>query len=379
MKDLIARYKASRLGRTLDRYGQRNGAVLAGGVAYAALFSIFGALVAAFSVFGLLLGNNQALFDAVVRATSEAIPGLLDVDGSGGVLDPNDLAQSNLFSTTGIIAFLAALFAGLGWVGALRDAVREMFDIPHDARNVVVKKLLDVVWLASLGLALLSSAVLSMGLTSIGGAVLDAMGLSGSFSRLVVRVLGFALVVAVNAAVLVIVFRWLAGLKLPFVRLRGPVVVGGLLLTVLTQFSGVFVGSVGGRNPLLATGAVLVTLLVLFNLMSRIMLYVGAWVATFDDPAPLEAGPSEAVDLSKPAVERQVQRELVAAGAGITAAEPEKVPVPGGGERELVRVSVRSQDRAVAAAGMVLGATAVIGIRLLREGFEAAVDLVRPR
>ena len=58
MKALLARFKSSRLGRTLDRYNTRSGAVLAGGVAYAAVFSVFGALGAGFSIFGLLLGNN---------------------------------------------------------------------------------------------------------------------------------------------------------------------------------------------------------------------------------------------------------------------------------------------------------------------------------
>ena len=151
MKALLARFKASRLGRTLDRYNTRSGAVLAGGVAYAALFSVFGALVAGFSIFGLLLGNNETLFNQVVKATAEALPGLLKIDGNDGAIDPQSLVNPNLFSVGGLVAFLTALFAGLGWVDALRASVRAMFDLPDDTRSVAIKKGLDVVWLAVSG------------------------------------------------------------------------------------------------------------------------------------------------------------------------------------------------------------------------------------
>ncbi len=353
MKALLARFKASRLGRTLDRYNTRSGAVLAGGVAYAALFSVFGALVAGFSIFGLLLGNNETLFNQVVKATAEALPGLLKIDGNDGAIDPQSLVNPNLFSVAGLVAFLTALFAGLGWVDALRASVRAMFDLPDDTRSVAIKKGLDVVWLASLGLTLLASAIVSLGLGSVAGLVLDALGLQGTVSRVLLRVLGFAVVVAVDMVVLLIVYRWLAELKLPLVRLRGALLFGGVGLALLTQFSGLLVGSAGSRNPLLATGALLVTLLVLFNFISRLMLYLAAWIATFDAPWDLEHGPAEPIDLTKAEVEAAVQLEPT--------------------------YSQKAEDRTTAAAGFVLGASAVLGVRALTQGARTMVDLVRGR
>ena len=254
MKRLLEWWKASRLGRTLQRYGERGGAVLAGGVAYAALFSVFGALVAGFSVFGLILGNNEELFDQVVDSAAEILPGLLDT-GDGGAIRPESLINSNLFSWTGIIAFLAALFAGIGWVGSLRIALRQMFDIPPDHRNAVVQKLFDVLWLASLGGVLLVSAVLSMGVGSLARPVLQALQLDGPVLGWTLRLLAFALVVAVNLVAMLIIYRWLAGLKLPMVRLRSGLLIGALGMTLLTNFSGQLVGSAGSANPVLATGA----------------------------------------------------------------------------------------------------------------------------
>ncbi len=350
MKTLMARYKASHIGRMMTRYGQRSGAVLAGGVAYAALFSAFGALVAAFSVFGLALGSNEALFDQVVKATAEALPGLLKVDGAGGAIDPKTLVQSDLFSTTGAIAFLTSLFAGLGWVDALRSGVRAMFDIPQYQGNVVVQKLQDVLWLACLGLTLLASALLSMGLSSVGGVVLDTIGLHGGFVQFAVRGGGFLIVVLIETIVLFIVFRWLAGLRLPLVRLRGPLLVGGVGLAILTQFSGVFIGSAGTKNSLLATGAALVALLVLFNFISRLILYVAAWIASLEDPYLVhEFGPAPALDLGK----------------DLEPTAPERPTV-----------SVRAQDRVVAAAGVVLGVAVAMAGRVVLDGVASLRQLV---
>ena len=354
MKRLLEWWQATRLGRTLQRYGERGGAVLAGGVAYAALFSVFGALVAGFSVFGLVLGNNRDLFDQVVASVSEMLPGLLDT-GDGGAIDPQTLIDSNLFSWAGIIAFLAALFAGIGWVGSLRIALRQMFDIPPDKRNVVVQKLFDVLWLATLGLVLLVSALLSMGVGSLARPVLEALQLNGPVLGWVLRLLAFALVVAVNFVALLIIYRWMTGLKLPMVRLWSGLLVGAVGMALLTNFSGQIVGSAGDANPVLATGALLVTLLVLFNFISRLMMYVACWIATFD-PVP-EPVPEREIDLEKEYVDEKAAR----------------------GWKLEPTYSTRSADTTTAAAGFVLGAGAVVATRVVGGGLKSIAQLVRGR
>ena len=57
-------------------YGDHRGNLLAGGIAYAAFFSVFAAVVAGFSVFGLLLANSP-LFDDTMDAVNDRLPGLL--------------------------------------------------------------------------------------------------------------------------------------------------------------------------------------------------------------------------------------------------------------------------------------------------------------
>lgn len=381
MKKLMQRWQASRLGRTVTMYGQRGGAVLAGGVAYAALFSVFGALVAGFSVLGLFLSNNADLFDQVVKAVSEAMPGLLDT-GNGGAVKPQSLVNSNLVSWTGIVAFAAALFAGLGWVDSLRTAVRQMFDIPPYGRNFVMTKLLDVVWLACLGGVLLVSAVLSMAVGSIARPVLDAIGLQGPVVSFLLQALALAIVVLVDALALTIIYRWLSGLRLPFLRLRSGVLIGAVAMALLTNFSGQLVGSAGSKNPLLATGALLVTLLVLFNFISRVMLYVACWIANFD-PLPEPAEATEPLDLSKGepglAGPGLVGQRLVAqrVAGQMVAGQPAGGRAVPAYAAQLRPVPVRAGDRVSAAAGFTLGATVVLGFQTMLGGARALADLVR--
>ena len=361
MKGLLARLQRTHAWRAWQAYGKRRGPILAGGIAYAGLFSVFGAVVAGFSVFGLVLGSNGPLFDAVVRAVDDSLPGLLDVPAGDGVIEPSSLVDPNLVSWTGAIAFLTAVLAGLGWLDALREGVRAMAGLPPLEQNVVKAKLVDVGVLATFGLAVLASAVLSIGTGSAASWLLQQVGLEGGpVASGVLRVAAFLVVAAADALILVVVYRLLAGLHLPWVRMRPAVIGGGMALALLTHLSGLLVGSAGSRNPLLATGAVLVGLLVLLNLVSRVMLLAACWMVTLEDPAKtLEHGPPEALDLTKDDP-RPSQR-----AARLASVQP--------------TYGQRAADRTTLAAGVVLGAAAVVTGRVLRRGASSLVDLVRGR
>jgi membrane protein len=362
---LWARLQRSHAWRTWQLYGSRRGPVLAGGIAYAGLFSVFGAVVAGFSVFGLVLGANGPLFDAVVSAVDDTLPGLLDVPAGDGVIEPASLVDPNLVSWTGAIAFLTAVFAGLGWLDALREGVRAMFAMPPVEQNVVRAKLVDVLVLATLGLAVLTSAVLSIGTGSAASWLLQQVGMEGGpVGTVALRLVAFAVVATADALILLVVFRLLAGLHLPWIRMRGAAIGGGVALAAITHLSGLLIGSAGSRNALLATGAVLVGLLIVLNLVSRVILVAACWMVVYDDPdAVLEHGPPEPVDLVK-------------SDAYLRAADPRKRTFGPGPEPT---VSQRAADRTSVAAGVVLGATAVVVARVLGRATTSAFGLLRRR
>lgn len=82
-----------------------------------------------------------------------------------------------------------------------------------------------------------------------------------------------------DAAVLAALFRVLAGIRIPFRQLIGGVLIGAAGLALLKILgSRLLVGA--GRNPLMASFAVIVGLMLWFNLVSQIMLIAASWIAT---------------------------------------------------------------------------------------------------
>ncbi len=183
MKALLARLKASHAYRSWQRYNDSRGNVLAGGVAYLGFFSIIPALVLGFTVFGFVLRGQPELFARVVSYVSRTLPGILrDSAHPDGILNASQPPTPNVLSITGAVSLVTLLLSGLGWVDALRQGVRAMFDEPKLRANPVVLKVKDVGVLATLGVAVLLSAVLSFVVSAAATWVLglfDAAGLDG--------------------------------------------------------------------------------------------------------------------------------------------------------------------------------------------------------
>lgn len=365
VKALVARLQATRGWRAWQHYGQHRGNVLAGGVAYFGLFSVFSALAVGFTVLGLVVGRDSSLQRPVLVEVDAQLPGLLDIGADGGPLDPADLFQEDVLSVAGVVAFVVALLSGLGWLDSVREGIRAVFGLATDDRNVVVKKLRDVGVIATLGLVILFSTVLSVSVNAAAGALLQTVGLEGGLpGRVVLRALGVLVVLAVDTVIFMILFRLLSGLTVPWRDLRSGALFGAVGLGVLKLSGGLLLGGAGGSNPLLATAGVIVGLLVWMNLVSRVMLVAAAWAAT-------HAATMGSVDL--PTV------SLVKDPAALSRAHRD-VPL---GPRDVMAPSFgqRSRDRTTLAAGVVLGVGAVAGVRVvagaartLRDGVRRAAD-----
>ena len=84
--------------------------------------------------------------------------------------DKLDVASiGNVKIATGVVGIAGLLWAGLGWVDALRDAIRTMWHHDTDAGNIAVKKLNDILVLAGLGSLLLLSTLVTGGASSADG------------------------------------------------------------------------------------------------------------------------------------------------------------------------------------------------------------------
>ncbi|MBC3760163.1 YihY/virulence factor BrkB family protein [Quadrisphaera oryzae] len=360
---LWQRYQASHLGRALAHYGRERGQILAGGLAYVALFSLSAILVLLFTVSGSVLAANPTLLDTVVRTINGYVPNLLGGKGSGAALDPQALLSTDALSTTGAITLVVALLAGTGWIDALREGVRAMFGVATDQRAIWWQKLRDLGMLITLGLALLCSAVASITVNAAAPWLLGLVGLQQSWvSKALLYVLGIAIVFAVDWVIFLILLRVLSRLAIPWRHLRSAALLGAALFGVLKILAGQGLGFLTGTsNPLLATAGVIAGLLVWLNILFRVVLTTAAWAAT--DPvvvAHLTAGQGEPV--IGPPVGPAADAALARASL------PHHVPSH----------SERAADRVQVAAGVVLGASVATGAALLVGGTRGVLAALRP-
>lgn len=268
--------------RVFNHFSQRNGSVLAAGMSYQALFAVFAGVYVGFSLAGFwLLGQPQAL-DSLLGILNTAIPGLI---GEGGVIRPEDLAAATtatagFLTFTGILALVGLVMTATGWISYARLSLRLVFGLREEKRNFALLIALDVLVAIGLGAMLVIASVLSVASTAALDWTFDALGITreGLGYTLLGRGVGLAIVLAINTVVLVLMFRFITSAAIRPRRLWSGALLGGAAILVLQLLSSLIVGG-ASRNPLLAAFAVLIGLLLFFNLMNTVILLTASWVA----------------------------------------------------------------------------------------------------
>lgn len=330
-KLLFEWYKSTRIGRTMARVGTAKGNLLAGGIAYAAIFSLFAALAIGWTVFMAVLGGNEELRNQLVDTVNRSLPGILD-DGSGnGLIRPEDLVLETALTPTSIIAFLILVWSAIATMTALKASIRRMFGMVSLPENFLFKKLRDLVGFIVLALSTLVTSAASLAANSLGSRVFDWLGVDGPFTEFLLRAGTFLLGAAVDVAVFVFLFRFFAGLRVP----RRDLLLGATLGAVGTSVIRVVGTSVIGvsDNPLLTSATALVTILLWVNLVSRIALVAAAFAA--NPPAPVVPESAEEVhfDQTPNYVTVSAPHTLAwdhhAATGAVSPRKPEPEPEPG--------------------------------------------------
>lgn len=279
LKKVIARVQALRAVRVFQRYTQRNGPILAGGLSLTALYSVFAALYVGFAVFGLVIESDPVFKDAVVTTVTGYIPGLIDT-GDGGAIDLKTLFSSRVLNWGGVIALVLVLVTALSWFDSARSSVRAMFGLPHDGSFFLRTKVKDLALVIAFAAVTVFSAAISIGSTSALGALFGAVGVDNEsdFAIVVARIIGLLLALIIDTAVLGALFTVLTSVRVPLPQLLPGVLLGGVALGVLKALGAVVIGG-AGRNPLLASFAVILGLLVWFGLICQVLLISATWVA----------------------------------------------------------------------------------------------------
>lgn len=266
--------------RVFTLYASRRGPLLSAGLSYQSIFAVFAAIWVGFSIAGSVIRTQPELQQALFDLLETNVPGLID-DGSGnGAIDPEQLFQAGILGWTGAIAAGVLLFTALGWLASGRDAVRAMFGLPGASTNVLLLWLKDFGLALVFGAAVLVSAALSVISTSALGWFFAAVGIDARSDAAywVARIAAILLVLVLDTITLAVFYRVVSSIAIPFRLLAQGTILAAVALSVLKILGQTLLGG-ATNNPLLASFAVIIGLLIWFNLVCQVILLGAAWIA----------------------------------------------------------------------------------------------------
>jgi membrane protein len=282
-----ARQRSPRLDhgiRAVARYNADRGSVLAASVTLPGFLAFFPLLALGFAILGFTVSSNTGAQHDVIHAVGGYFPGLLcssqvrEYACSGGSqIDVARLQGARDAATA--IGLVGLLFAGLGWVDALRKALRIVFHTSTATGFVLLAKARDVGVLAGLGVGLGASLAVAGIANSATDWLLRTIDVHGTAAAGVVKVLGIVVSVGVD----LVLYGWLFGVLAQPGPQRRPVRSGALVAAVgfeVLQLAGASYLHHTTGNAIYGSFAVLIGLLVWINLVCRFTLYAAAWTCT---------------------------------------------------------------------------------------------------
>lgn len=277
-KTIKAWFMALRPMRAFSHFTDVGGSVLSGGMSYQALFATFAALYLGFSIFGITLRGRPELLETLIEQINLFVPGLL---GENGVVQLGVLLEARAIDWTSLIAGISLLWVALNWFTGTRRSIRIIFGLEvKQYRNAVLLKLRDFLLALGFFLALIISAALTVFSSNLANMVLTWFGLSSDnwlFGSLGI-VARYGAMFLFDALLLIAMHRFLAEVRVPKWHLLKGCLLGAGALLVLKVLGTALLGG-ASNNPLLASFAVLIGLLLWFNFICRALLLTASWIA----------------------------------------------------------------------------------------------------
>jgi membrane protein len=266
--------------RTVQRYQADAGDRLAAAVTFYWFLSLFPILLVAIYLFRLVSGDNAT---ADVRSgLSGYLPPQL-VDTIAKTLDQQA-------GKAGLIGAIGLLISGLGWIDALREAIRTIWHQNVQAGNFITRRVADVLVLVGLFVTIGASVFLT-GLAGSGPRfLLEQLGVSETGAAIAfTKVLGLLLAGVADIVLFLYLFIRLARVRTPLREVLKGAVFGAVGFAVLKLIGGWYVARTTSKGEATyGTFAVVVGLLLFLNLVSRLVLLSAAFVVTgpYDSDTP---------------------------------------------------------------------------------------------
>lgn len=278
---LIAWVRATRIFRTIDLFIDAGGNIISAGMAYLAVFATFAALWLGFGIFGIVLHDKVELQAATVDYINTLVPGLITDGTTSGAVSLSLLLSTRTLDWTSVIAAVALLWVAVSWFSGTRRAIRLIFRLPRSYSTAVRMKVRDALLAIGFGLAILLSAALSVVGTQMVSGLFVRFGITQPAWLLasVTNVAALVAMVIFDTLVLIAIIRVLAGIKVDRINLIIGAVIGAIALGIIKVLGSALLAG-ATNNPLLASFAVLIGMLIWFNLIARVVLLTGAFIAT---------------------------------------------------------------------------------------------------
>ncbi|MEV6629665.1 YihY/virulence factor BrkB family protein [Actinoplanes sp. NPDC051470] len=247
--------------RAILRYDEVNGGRLAAAIAYYGFFAVFALLLIGYSIFGILLGNNDDLFDIVREFLAQNLP----------FLDLQQVLDSG--RAVGIIGLVGLVWTGLGWVDAIRSSQRLIWRVNEHPGFYGIRQLVDLGVL----LGILVLVGLSVGAVNLLERLLT--WLSDGHAGWLLTTVSWIAMIAINMLLAAALLAAVPRLRMTVRRMIPPVLQVGVGITLLNTVGKYLVGLVE-RNPAYGLVASAVGVLFYLYLFNQVLLFGAAWAAT---------------------------------------------------------------------------------------------------
>lgn len=265
----------TRLMRSYLRYQNASANLLAGGIAYTALFSMAGIVTLIIMTAQVMIFAFPLASHTIFQDVNQWIPGAIRVDGQPGLIDPDAIATPS-FTWGTLVVLVVSIMAGIRVVAALRVSIQTVFGLPQRPGAGWKNALRDLCMFLALCIGAMMASVLGSGSIVAVRALHRRLPLALPVPPGLINVGAFVLTSALTTLILAFTLRYLALVRAPRHDLWMGTGVLGFLSTAL-QMSGVYLAT--NIPPAYAPFTLVLTIILWVNVLGRLFLYMSCWIA----------------------------------------------------------------------------------------------------
>lgn len=265
----------TRLMRSYLRYQNASANLLAGGIAYTALFSMAGIVTLIIMTAQVMIFAFPLASHTIFQDVNQWIPGAIRVDGQPGLIDPDAIATPS-FTWGTLVVLVVSIMAGIRVVAALRVSIQTVFGLPQRPGAGWKNALRDLCMFLALCIGAMMASVLGSGSIVAVRALHRRLPLALPVPPSLINVGAFVLTSALTTLILAFTLRYLALVRAPRHDLWMGTGVLGFLSTAL-QMSGVYLAT--NIPPAYAPFTLVLTIILWVNVLGRLFLYMSCWIA----------------------------------------------------------------------------------------------------